>query len=387
VPGQQQSGAYAMPAQQSGAYPTPVQPPPGPQPPVYHPQTPPGTGQPPPPWGAPVSPMSAPPASGPPAQRAPVSGAGTWDTPAAAPASGPGAGATWDTPVSGAATGGSWTGYSDERSTGSSSTASDQAYQRRIEPTPRPTSRRGPLLIGALAGFLVGAIVFGTVGYLAGTERGDDKKGNAAEGTASPAARSANVTPFPDGWKLNGDAAVNGGKLVLTPAVREKTGTAVFQTPLVTAGLRSKFTIRCADGDGGDGIAFMLLDAGRTKPDGALGQGGGGLGFSGQAGIAVALVTYPQANDPRSAFVGISGAGNGRQLTYLATSTSIPDLRSGEHEVEVEIAAGGVVRVSIDKTKVLEVAAAVPANAYVGFGGATGGRTDLHEVSKVDFSY
>ena len=83
---------------------------------------------------------------------------------------------------------------------------------------------------------------------------------------------------------------------------------------------------------------------------------------------------------------GISAAGDGRRLTYLATSTAIPDLRSGEHEVEVRV-ANGVLTVTIDKTKALEGAAPVPANAFVGFSAATGGRTDVHEVSKIDFSY
>ncbi|GIJ50652.1 hypothetical protein Val02_75380 [Virgisporangium aliadipatigenens] len=382
VPPQQQSGAYAVPVQQAGGYPAPVQPMP-PQPPVYHSQ--PGSGQVPPPWGAPVSPMSSPPASGPPAQRAPVSGAGSWDTPASPASAPPGMGpGNWDTPVSSAATGSSWTGYSDERSS-----EPEGGWERRIEPSPEEPSRRGPLLIGALAGFLVGAIIFGTVGYLAGTERGDEGTPAAAAGPSSssaPATKSANVSAPPTGWKQSGDAKIEGGKLVLTPAEKEKTGAVIYQTPIVTAGLRAKFTIRCADGDGGDGVAFLLLDAGKTKPDNALGQGGGGLGFSGQAGVAVAFVTYPQADGPKSAFVGISTAGNGRNLTYLVTSTSIPDLRSGEHEVEVVI-ANGVITVTIDKTKALEGAAAVPANAYVGFSGATGGRTDLHEVSKVDFSY
>jgi hypothetical protein len=223
-------------------------------------------------------------------------------------------------------------------------------------------------------------------------KRGDDGSGvkpPVAGGVTSapPPTRSAGVTAPPSGWKKSGDATVDeSGKLVLTPAAREKTGSVVYQTPLVTDGLIARFTLRFGGGDGGDGTAFMLLDAGKFNPENALGAGGGGLGFSGLTGVAVAFVTYPQANDPKGAFVGISAEGEGRRLTYVATATAIPDLRSGEHAVEVRVAKG-VLTVSIDKTKALEVATSVPANAYVGFSAATGGRTDVHEVSGIDFSY
>jgi hypothetical protein len=41
----------------------------------------------------------------------------------------------------------------------------------------------------------------------------------------------------------------------------------------------------------------------------------------------------------------------------------------------------------VDQGQVLQVAAQLPANAYVGFSAGTGGQTDIHEVSKTSFSY
>ena len=52
-------------------------------------------------------------------------------------------------------------------------------------------------------------------------------------------------------------------------------------------------------------MTFTLADASVTKPT-ALGNNGGGEGFSGITGIAVSLDTWQNTTDPSSNFVGIA---------------------------------------------------------------------------------
>ena len=222
------------------------------------------------------------------------------------------------------------------------------------------------------------------VGFTAGTGGSTDVH---AITNAQILTGGTKVAPPPGGWTQNGSATAGSGSLTLTTATNEQTGSSIYNTPVVTSRLRAKFTIQIGGGTGADGQTFMLLDATKTGPT-ALGAGGGGLGFSGLPGVAVAFVTYAQVGDPSSNFVGISTTGNGRALSYLATSSNIPNLRTGTHAVEVvSSSSGGGVSVSIDGVKVLETQVAVPANAYVGFSGATGGATDNHAVSDIDIVY
>jgi hypothetical protein len=244
------------------------------------------------------------------------------------------------------------------------------------------------MLTGVLIGILVGLVVFGPGGYL--LARFTTKPVHPAA-TASTAAfgttRPAIVSAPPDGWTTNGSAKVDSGTMVLTTATKEQTGTCVFGTPLISRGLHASFTIQISGGTGGDGLTFMLLDAATAKPS-ALGAGGGGMGFAGLPGVAVAFTTYGQPGDPSNNFIGVSAGGNGRNLKYLVTTTNVPNLRSGTHAVQVVVAADGQsLTVSVDQVQVLQAAAQLPANAYVGFSAGTGGQTDTHEVSKTSFSY
>jgi hypothetical protein len=190
----------------------------------------------------------------------------------------------------------------------------------------------------------------------------------------------------PTGWTLNGSTTSTGGTVQLTAAAAEQTGTAMYGTALPTAHLDANFTIQIGGGTGADGLAFMLLDSTKAAPT-AIGAGGGGLGFSGLSGVAVAFVTYAQVGDPSSNFVGISAGGTGRALTYAATSTTVPNLRSGTHAIEVIAGGAGDLIVNVDGVKVLDTKIVIPANALVGFAGATGGVTDIHAVSGINVAY
>ena len=192
--------------------------------------------------------------------------------------------------------------------------------------------------------------------------------------------------PGPNGWTYNGAAALSGTDLVLTPATRNAVGSAVQGTAVPSAHLRAHFTSVIGGGSGADGLALLLLDASRATPT-ALGAGGGGLGFSGLPGVAVALDTYQNAGDPSANFVGVAVGGTGGRLQYAATSTAVPNLRSGTHVVDANVTAAGHLVVSVDGRQVIDVAVTLPQNVLVGFGAGTGSLTDNHTVRGVSIGY
>ncbi len=111
---------------------------------------------------------------------------------------------------------------------------------------------------------------------------------------------------------------------------------------------------------------------------------GGGLGFSGIPGIAVAFVTYQSVGAPSANFVGITDGPTATApdaMHWLATSTAIPSLRATRH-VKIEV-LNGTITVWIEGTQVLSQAVTVPAQALLGFSGGSGGSTDNHQVSNV----
>ena len=197
----------------------------------------------------------------------------------------------------------------------------------------------------------------------------------------------ASVVPAPPatGWQDNGSATTSGGTIQLTPATSGQAGTAVFATAVATAHLDARFTIQIGGGTGADGLSFMLLDPALTTPA-SLGDPGGGLGYEGLGGVAVCFVTYAHVGYPSSNFVGIATGGSNGTLAFAATSTTIPDLRTGTHTVEVRTSAGHLI-VSMEGVQVLDTVVAIPANALLGFSGATGGLTDVHGVSDIAIIY
>ncbi|MFB7452767.1 choice-of-anchor D domain-containing protein [Streptomyces sp. NPDC056194] len=209
---------------------------------------------------------------------------------------------------------------------------------------------------------------------------------HAVRGATITASSYAVPPPGPNGWTYNGSAALSGTTLVLTPAQTYLKGSAVQATAVPSARLRARFTTTLSGGTGADGLALMLLDASRATPT-ALGGGGGGLGFAGLPGVAVALDTYRNAGEPSSNFVGVATGGSGTTLQYAATSTAVPALRTGSHVIDVNVTAAGRLVVLVDGTQVIDVALTLPKNVLVGFSGATGGLTDSHAVTGVRVGY
>ncbi|HEX7292189.1 MAG TPA: choice-of-anchor D domain-containing protein [Conexibacter sp.] len=188
-------------------------------------------------------------------------------------------------------------------------------------------------------------------------------------------------------WSLNGAATFpSAGVLKLTGLTRSVAGSSFFTRPLDgSRHLRVAFDVTIGGGgtSGADGQTLVLADAAVARPT-ALGASGGALGYSGIPGIAVAFDTYRGTVDPSANFVGIANGTNGAvdRLFWLATSSTIPNLRTAVRHVVVD-ADAGVIRVSIDGTQYLSQAVTLPPNVLLGFTGATGWVLDNHQVSNV----
>ncbi len=136
---------------------------------------------------------------------------------------------------------------------------------------------------------------------------------------------NAAVPPPGGGWTFNGSAQMSGAEVILTPAKLSQSGSVIFSVPAPSDGLTAKFTTSIGGGTGGDGMTLALLDSGSAGLT-ALGSDGAGLGWAGQSGVAVALVTNPTGSEPSSPFVGIATGSSGGQPT---STTNVPDLRTG----------------------------------------------------------
>ncbi|HEY1486940.1 MAG TPA: choice-of-anchor D domain-containing protein [Micromonosporaceae bacterium] len=220
--------------------------------------------------------------------------------------------------------------------------------------------------------------------YLINADDGNGQRTIALTGTGAKVAGTSLPSPAAGGWAVNGSAAMTSSVLTLTGAVSGERGSGVFTAPVPSDGLTASFTAGLGGGTGADGMTFALLDASVNGPT-ALGGGGGGLGFSGLKGVAVSLDTYQDPGDPSANFVGLSSGGSSGNLTYVKTSTNVPDLRTGTHTVAVTVSSG-TVTVRIDGASVLSAAMPVAPSVLPAFTAATGGLADAHSVSDVTIS-
>ena len=99
------------------------------------------------------------------------------------------------------------------------------------------------------------------------------------------------------------------------------------------------------------------------------------------------LKTSLSKGEPSNNFVGIATGGTADVLTWAATSTAVGPLRTGTHDVDVQVNVAGMLVVTVDGTQVLDTAVTLPLNALVGFTGATGALTDIHTVRAVTITY
>lgn len=180
------------------------------------------------------------------------------------------------------------------------------------------------------------------------------------------------------GWTLNGNAQTTGTALRLTQAVNSQRSSAVYYQPLASNALSAQFTTHLGGGTGANGITFGLLDASQASAT-SIGKGGSYLGFGGLPGVAVALATYPKS------LVGIANGTTSTGLSYVASNTNVPDLRTGTHVVSVTVtgAAPSTITVRIDGTQYLSTQVNVPANVLAAFTGSTGSLNDAQVVNAV----
>ena len=204
----------------------------------------------------------------------------------------------------------------------------------------------------------------------------------------APGPGTASVPPPGGGWTFNGSAQMSGADVILTPAKLSQSGSVIFSVPQPSDGLTAKFTTSIGGGTGGDGMTLALLDSGSAGLT-ALGSDGAGLGWAGQSGVAVALVTNPTGSEPLSPFVGIATGSSGGQPTFAATSTTnVPDLRTGTHNVQVTV-SGQTITVDIDGQQALSTtlpAGTIPPHVLLGFTAGTGSQDDSQAISDVAIS-
>ena len=204
-------------------------------------------------------------------------------------------------------------------------------------------------------------------------------------------------SPTAGGWTLLGDAAVVSSSspayLQLTNASSAgyEAGLAYYPKAVSGVGVTATFDALLENGTGADGLTFALLNAAQGVP--ILGGDGGGLGFGGNNGIAVALDTHQNSLNPSANFVGISNdaisGGDGGlpemdALQWVATSTNVPTLHDSSSPIHVVVTTTTTgLTVSINGSQVLSWAGTVPTSAYLAFSGGDGGLTDLHAVENV----
>lgn len=90
-------------------------------------------------------------------------------------------------------------------------------------------------------------------------------------------------------------------QLTDTNAAGYEAGLAYYPTPVPGVGVTATFDALLENGTGADGLTSALLNATSLAP--VLGAIGGGLGFSGNSGVAVALDTYQNSVNPSANFV------------------------------------------------------------------------------------
>jgi len=185
------------------------------------------------------------------------------------------------------------------------------------------------------------------------------------------------------GWSHNGTATISAGTIQTTAASTNAAGSSFFEKPLESRHLVVEFDQTIGSGSGGDGQTLTFADASKAAPT-ALGEPGGGLGFSGISGIALAFDTYKNSANPSNNFVGVSdGAGSAAgTLHWLGTSTAIPALRTATRHVKVE-ALNGTLTLWVEGAKVGSLSVTLPPEVYLGFTGSTGELTDVHQAANV----
>ncbi|HKQ38179.1 MAG TPA: putative Ig domain-containing protein, partial [Verrucomicrobiae bacterium] len=213
--------------------------------------------------------------------------------------------------------------------------------------------------------------------------------------TIQPETFSQNFANFSGatGVALNGNAALSGGVLRLTPNVANQAGSAFLSNPIgigPNSSINTRFVFRISGtADGGDGLTFVI----QGNSASSLGSLGAGLGYEGIGrSVAVEIDNYAGTGDPNANHLGILSGGSA--TTHLATFTPGWDLEdASSHTIWVEYegpanqlrvyAAQGIVSqrpATPVMTATIDLPALVGSQAWFGFTAGTGGVFNNHDV-------
>ena len=196
------------------------------------------------------------------------------------------------------------------------------------------------------------------------------------------------------GLTFNGNAALSGSVLRVTPNSGNKVGSTFLTSP-VTIGPNTSISTRfvfqiSGTTDGADGLTFVMQGTGAT----AIGAAGGSLGYEGiGSSVAVEVDNYQGGSDPNANHLGILSGGI--VATHIATFTPGWDLENAaSHTLWVDYdglanqlrvyAAQGIVTTrpaSAVMTATMDLPALLGAQAWLGFTAATGGAFNNHDIS------
>ena len=263
--------------------------------------------------------------------------------------------------------------------------------------------RRTLVLVLALSGSLVPATVAtvtGTVVAFAsgtgGTVPAPTTSNVVTEELSTAPATGTNqwiLLPDPDIGTV--PTLVSAGELQMTNPTNIENGYAYWNQPLTPSFVTASFDLSMGGGSGADGMTFSLADAsspGRVS----CACSGPDLGFGGGTGLGVQFDTYQNAGcDPSANFVGVAeySSANPYGCTHIATATPLPvSLRQYPSSLPVDVVVSWLpsptVTVWLNGSEVLTTSVpSLPPSVLLGFGGATGGLNDYHQVSNIQLGY
>jgi hypothetical protein len=193
--------------------------------------------------------------------------------------------------------------------------------------------------------------------------------------------------PTAGGWQLNGSSTLSATELALTAATSHQAGSAFWPQAIDPRNMTVEYEATIGGGSGADGFAFVLGDATRGALPTSLGVEGGGLGFSGIPGIAVALDEYKGTGAPSNNFAGVTDGPTSTTvpdvLHWLSTANLALPLQNATNKIKITTTNGTTLTVSYNGTQVLSQAVSLPSSAYLGFSGGTGGANNRHAVAHV----
>jgi hypothetical protein len=192
--------------------------------------------------------------------------------------------------------------------------------------------------------------------------------------------------PTAGGWQLNGSSAMSHTGLVLTSATQFQSGSAFWPKAIDPQNMTVEYEATVGGGTGADGLAMVIADPSRGATPTSLGTEGGGLGFSGIPGAAIALDEFQDPGAPSNNFLGLTegpaSASSPNVLEWLATANLAAPIQGATNKVRV-VTANGQIAISVNGLELIDQPLTLPSSAYLGFSAGTGGLDNRHEISNL----